>query len=98
MILTFELDLDMVMIKPHAKIQVPTSNGSNLRALTDGQTDRRTDRQTLPITLSPRLMAGDNEYTEKHLYMPFHGNPMESFLDIMQLAENYIPNFMLTYF
>ena len=30
-----------------------TKNGSAVRALTDGRTDRQTDRRTLPILLSP---------------------------------------------
>ena len=43
MTLIFELDLDIVKVHPYTEIWVHRSNGSAVRVLTDGQTDRQTD-------------------------------------------------------
>ncbi len=43
MTLTIELDLDVVQADLHVKFLVHTSNGSVVRVLTDGYTDRQTD-------------------------------------------------------
>ncbi len=52
MTLTIELDLDMVQVDLHVKILVHTSNGSVVRVMTDGHTDRQTGLILLPRTLT----------------------------------------------
>ncbi len=51
MTLTYNPSLAMVKVDPYAENQGRRSNGSAVRA----QTNKRTDRRTLPSALSPSL-------------------------------------------
>ena len=53
--LTYNPSLAKVKVDPRVRNQGRKSNGSRVRALTDGRTDGPTDRQTLPNVLSPLL-------------------------------------------
>ncbi len=61
MTLTFELIRDIVTVNPSTKFRVRMSNGSAVRALTDGQTDGLTG----PI-LYPRPLTREGIKTAKH--------------------------------
>ena len=60
--LTIELDLAMVQLDLHVKFLVRTSNGSVVRVLTDGHTDRQTGPILLPRPLTREVTMSFSRY------------------------------------
>ena len=72
--------MTLTKVDPHRKKQGQRPNGSARRGHTDRQTDKRTDRWTLPSTLSPTF-AVDNEWSSSSLFwVRIHVGNVKSYL------------------